>query len=67
MALKKIQIHKILNRSVKQGGYKILILSHRKDMLINSLIKKNCVEHKSVESTMDYLHIDLSRKRDIQK
>ncbi len=28
---------------------------------------KNRLGHKSVESTMDYLHIDLSRKRDIQK
>ena len=29
--------------------------------------KQNRLGHKSVESTMDYLHIDLSRKRDIQK
>jgi len=28
---------------------------------------KNRLGHKSVESTMTYLHIDLSRKRDIQK
>ncbi|MBT6337762.1 MAG: integrase, partial [Desulfobacula sp.] len=28
---------------------------------------KNRLGHKSVESTMAYLHIDLSRKRDIQK
>ena len=28
---------------------------------------KNRLGHRSIDSTMDYLHIDLSRKRDIQK
>ena len=39
--------------------------------LFNSIEKafdiKNRLGHQSIESTMIYLHLDLSRKRDIQK